>query len=212
MAGQVERLVAMSIATNRALQETVAALARSSGEAVRGMNEGAASLGAAASSFAAAGTAVAATLGESARASADIRLAAEAMRDSAELGRQMLGDYSDAHDAFARLAGALKATVDRARREASLSAELTDRLEAAAGRLSHAQQQADTYLDGVSKVLGHAHQAFADSVERTLREANRQFQGELSQAVGLLSGAIVDLGNTVEALSEQDGARAGRAA
>jgi hypothetical protein len=105
----------------------------------------------------------------------------------------------------------LKGTVDRAKREASLSAELTDRLESAAAKLSYAQQQADTYLAGVSRVLDHAHQAFADSVERTLREANRRFHSELSQAVGLLSGAIVDLGGTVEALAEQDHSRTRKA-
>lgn len=204
MAGQIERLVAMSIATNQRLQETMDALARTSGDAVRGMNDGAARLGTAAGSFADAGREVAATLGEAAQAAADIRLAAASMKDTAEVARRMLGDYGDAHAAFARLTQDLKATVDRAKREASLSAELTDRLEAAAARLGAAQQQADTYLDGVSQVLAHAHQAFADSVERTLRDANRQFQSELSQAVGLLSGAIVDLGNTVETLAEQD--------
>ena len=79
----------------------------------------------------------------------------------------------------------------------------SDRLEAAANRLAAAGGQADRYLDGVSRVLVHAHEAFAESIERTLREANRQFQGELSQAIGLLSGAVADLGETVEALAEQ---------
>lgn len=204
MSGQMEKLVALSVATSVRLQETVESLARSTGEHIRHMNQGAQQLGTAAASFATAGTQVAATLGQSARAAEDIRLAADSMRDSAEAARHMLGDYGQTHDAFARLVHDLKSTVDRARREASLSAELSDRLESAAARLSHAQQQADNYLHGVSQVLEHAHQAFADSVERTLREANRQFQSELSQAIGLLSGAIVDLGNTVEALAEQD--------
>lgn len=204
MSGQMEKLVALSVATSVRLEETVESLARSTGEHIRHMNQGAQQLGTAAASFATAGAQVAATLGQSARAAEDIRLAADSMRDSAEAARHMLGDYGQTHDAFARLVHDLKSTVDRARREASLSAELSDRLESAAARLSHAQQQADNYLHGVSQVLEHAHQAFADSVERTLREANRQFQSELSQAVGLLSGAIVDLGNTVEALAEQD--------
>lgn len=202
MSGQVEKLVVISIATNHTLQETVAALARATDDAIRGMNEGADKLGAAASNFATAGQHVSTTIEDSSKAAEKIRLAANSMQKSAEAAHQILGDYSHAHAAFAHLVDDLKLTIDRARREASLSAELTDRLEAAATKLSRAQQQADVYLDGVSKVLGHAHQAFAESVERTLREANRQFQGELSQAVGLLSGAIVDLGETVEALAE----------
>jgi ABC-type transporter Mla subunit MlaD len=208
VSGQVERLVATSIAVNQLLQHSIEALGRTTGDSIRGMNEGAEKLGAAAGSFADAGQQVAATIADSAQAAADIRDAAETMKATSASAQQMLGDYREAHHAFARLVGDLKQTIERAKREANLSAELTDRLEAAAAKLGHAQQQADTYLDGVSKVLEHAHQAFADSVERTLRDANRKFQGELAQAVGLLSGAIVDLGNTVETLAEHDHALA----
>lgn len=203
MSGQTERLVATSIATNQKLQESIEALGRVTEDSIRGMNEGADKLGVAASSFAEAGKHVAATLEGSAKVAGEVRLAADALQGTAQAAAQMLGNYDDAHEAFARLVSDLKTTVDRAKREASLSAELTDRLEAAARQLSQAQHQADAYLEGVSKVLHHAHQAFAESVERTLREANRQFHGELSQAVGLLSGAIVDLGDTVETLSSQ---------
>ncbi|MBS4095660.1 MAG: anti-phage defense ZorAB system ZorA [Sulfuricella sp.] len=201
MSGQTERLVAASLATSEKLQDTTAALASAMGESVRGMNDGAEKLGAAASSFAEAGQHVAATLDGAAQVATDIRGAADSMQNTATAAQQMLGNYDDAHEAFARLVNDLKTTIDRAKREAGLSAELTANLEAAARKLSHAQQQADAYLDGVSKVLHQSHQAFAESVERTLREANRQFHGELSQAVGLLSGAIVDLGDTVETLS-----------
>lgn len=203
MSGQTESLVATSIVTNQKLQETMAALGRTAGDSILGMNQGADKLGEAASSFAEAGKHVAATLEDSAKVAEEVRLAADALQGTAQAAAQMLGNYDDAHEAFARLVSDLKSTVDRAKREASLSAELTDSLEAAARKLSQAQHQADAYLEGVSKVLHHAHQAFAENVERTLREANRQFHGELSQAVGLLSGAIVDLGDTVETLSSQ---------
>lgn len=201
LSGQTERLVASSIATNQKLQETIAALAGATQDSIRGMNEGAEKLETAASSFAEAGQHVAATVADSAKVAGEVRLAADALKDTATAAAQMLVNYDDAHEAFARLVSDLKATIERAKREASLSAELTDRLEAAARKLGQAQHQADAYLDGVTKVLHQSHQAFAESVERTLREANRQFQGELSQAVGLLSGAIVDLGDTVETLS-----------
>ena len=203
MSGQNERLVAMSITADQKLQETLSALARATGDSLRGMNEGADKLGVAANSFADAGKHVAATLEDSAKVAEEVRLAADALQGTAQAAAQMLGNYDDAHEAFARLASDLKTTIERAKREASLSAELTDSLEAAARKLSQAQYQADAYLEGVSKVLHQSHQAFAESVERTLREANRQFHGELSQAVGLLSGAIADLGDTVETLSGQ---------
>jgi hypothetical protein len=49
--------------------------------------------------------------------------------------------------------------------------------------------------------LVKAHDAFAENVERTLREGNRQFQGELSSAVQLLSGAIKNLGDVIDDFS-----------
>ena len=49
-------------------------------------------------------------------------------------------------------------------------------------------------------MLTRSHQSFAENIERTLREANRQFHKELAQAVGLLSGAIKDLGDTIDEL------------
>lgn len=203
IAGQTDKLVALSIAASGKLQETVEALARASGDSVREMNQGAERLGAAAGSFAEAGRHVSATVEASARTAEEVRLAADSLKESAQAAQQMLGNYDDAHEAFARLVTDLKITIDRAKRDACISADLTDRMEAAARKLVQAQHQAEVYLEGVSKVLHQSHQAFAESIERTLREANRQFHGELSQAVGLLSGAIVDLGDTVETLSGQ---------
>lgn len=203
IAGQTDKLVALSITASRKLQETVEALARASSDSVREMNQGAERLGAAAGSFAEAGRHVSATVEASARTAEEVRLAADSLKESAQAAQQMLGNYDDAHEAFARLVTDLKITIDRAKRDACISADLTDRMEAAARKLVQAQHQAEVYLEGVSKVLHQSHQAFAESIERTLREANRQFHGELSQAVGLLSGAIVDLGDTVETLAGQ---------
>ena len=65
-------------------------------------------------------------------------------------------------------------------------------------QLASAQKQSEDYLKGVNHVLVEAHDSFAESVERTLREGNRQFQGELSRAVQLLSTAILNLGDLVD--------------
>ena len=200
---QVERLVANSILTQQRLQETVAALTRMTASAAQGMNEGAARIETAAASFVQVGERVAQTTEASAQAAGEMREAAASLNDTASSARGMLADYRESHDAFAQMTVDLRDTIDRARRESGLTAELTDKLEQAASRLGHMEAQAESYLVQVSSVLEHAHMGFRDSVERTLREANRQFQAELSQAVGLLSGAIADLGHTVDTLAEQ---------
>lgn len=204
---QVERMVAMSITTQQRLRETVEALTAVTATAVQGMNEGAARIETASSHFVQAGEHVAQTMDSTAHAAGSMREAASSLHETAASAEQMLGDYRQSHEAFAQMTADLRTTIDRARREASLSAEITDRLAHAAGHLGQMERQADSYLEQVSGVLEHAHLAFRDSVERTLREANRQFQAELSQAVGLLSGAIADLGHTVDTLAEQGPAK-----
>ncbi|MDO8934268.1 MAG: anti-phage ZorAB system protein ZorA [Rhodocyclaceae bacterium] len=200
MSGQVERLIARSIEASHALQATVDKLSAATGTAVAGMNTGADTLAVAADDFAKAGQGVATTLDATAAAMENINFASNALLSASAVTQKMLENHGSSHAAFAALVADLRATIETARREASLSAELVDRLQAAAGQLSNAQHQSEAYLDKVNDVLIRAHQSFADNIERTLRESNRQFQKELAQAVSLLSGAIQDLGDTLDEL------------
>lgn len=201
LSGQIERLLALSAATNQSLQATVERLAGGTQAAVDGMNAGAARLAEAAGQFAGAGADMQGAMSQATAVVADMQGAAAALAASAESAQRMIADYTQAGDAFAAMVADLRDTVRTAKRDAAISADLVDRLQAAAERLAAAQGRADEYLSGVSRVLEQAHQAFADNVERTLRESNRQFHNELSQAVGLLSGAVQDLGETVEAMA-----------
>ncbi len=112
--------------------------------------------------------------------------------------RAIFSEYAKTRDTFAVMVSELKATVDNAKRDASMTGEIIGRIDAAAKQLAVAQQQSEDYLKGISEVLVKAHDSFQENVERTLREGNRQFQGELSSAVQLLSGAIKNLGDVVD--------------
>jgi ABC-type transporter Mla subunit MlaD len=94
----------------------------------------------------------------------------------------------------------MRSIVENARKEASMTSEIVKTLNEAAMQLAAAEKQSEEYLKAVSDVLGKAHESFAENVTRTLREGNRQFQKELGDAVGLLSGAIKDLGDTLDDL------------
>ncbi|MBI4985622.1 MAG: hypothetical protein HZC24_09860 [Rhodocyclales bacterium] len=200
IAGQVERLIVCALDAGNAMQAAVAQLATTTGTAIAGMNAGAGTLAGAAGDFAAAGQGVATTLDHTAAALENINVASATLLAASGVTQKMLDGHGQAHVAFAALAADLKATVDTARREAALSAELVDRLQAAAAQLAGAERKSAAYLEQVNEVLIQSHQSFADNVERTLRESNRQFQKELSQAVSLLSGAIQDLGDTLDEL------------
>ena len=88
---------------------------------------------------------------------------------------------------------ALKGTVESARKEASLTADVLTRIDHATQKLATAQNQADRYLAQVSEVLEETHQQFASSMRSTLNEANQQFFQHLTDATALLRGSIEEL-------------------
>ncbi len=114
--------------------------------------------------------------------------------------QQVLGDQRSVRDALASLVSDLRETIELAKREASLSSGLVDNLQAASLRLTEAQRTTETYLQGVTDVLGEAHGAFAQQMMTTMREGNKAFHEELAHATGLLKGAIQDLGDVLDNL------------
>jgi hypothetical protein len=204
---QMESLLGQSVETTRALQDTVAKLSAATTLAIAGMNSGADTLYMAANDFAKAGQGVSETMRQSAAATEVIQSAATQLASATTATRGVLEDYGRARDAFASMVNDLKSTVENAKRDASLTSEIISRIEAAAAQLGVAQKRSEEYLQGVSEVLVKAHSSFSENVERTLREGNRQFQGELSGAVQLLSGAIKNLGDALDDLPQASSAR-----
>lgn len=114
--------------------------------------------------------------------------------------QQALGEQKSVRDALATMVADLRGTVEVAKREASMTSELVDSLQGASQRLTEAQRTAETYLQGVTDVMGEAHGAFAKQMEITMREGNKVFHEELAHATGLLKGAIQELGDVLDAL------------
>lgn len=114
--------------------------------------------------------------------------------------QQVLGDQRTVRDALVSLVNDLRTTIELAKREASLSSGLVDSLQAASQRLTEAQRTTETYLQGVTDVLGEAHGAFAQQMMATMREGNKSFHEELAHATGVLKGAIQDLGDVLDNL------------
>ncbi len=198
---QMERLLSQSVDTNRSLQDTVARLAGATDKAIAGMISGAETLYVAASDFAKAGEGVSDTMKASTTAVEAIKGAAGQLTLATDGARSLFADYGQTRDTFSLMVTELKQTVDNAKREASMTSEIISRIEAAAAQLGKAQKESEEYLRGVSEVLVQAHDSFAENVERTMREGNRAFQGELSSAVQLLSGAIKNLGDVIDDFS-----------
>lgn len=136
-----------------------------------------------------------------AAASHDMLTATGALASAANAAAEIMRDHRAAREDFAHMLADLRETVTVSRREAALTGEIVARLEAAAGSLGNAERQAESYLRGVSEVLGEAHAAFARNVENTLQQGNVQFQRELATAVDILRGAMEELGDVLQTVS-----------
>lgn len=132
--------------------------------------------------------------------SGDLQATANALASAGQSASQIMAEHKQAQQMLGQTMGELRTLLDTARREAGLSSDLLSRMERAAQTLGQAEKRAEGYLANVTEVLGQAHGAFADNVEKTLRQGNTQFQRELAAAVDYLKGAIEMLGDTLDSL------------
>jgi hypothetical protein len=140
------------------------------------------------------------TMGQAATVSSKLSETAGSLSSGSTAIQELLRDYRQQRDAVTQLVAELRSAVEAARREASLTSDVLARIEGSATRLGTAQKLADEYLDGVSKVLGEAHNSFASEVKRTLDKANVEFHTKLAQAVGMLHAAVGELEVTLASM------------
>lgn len=205
LSGQVEMLVTQLVKTSGDLSSNVSALSSVTTSAIERMNSGAEILAIAADDFAKAGQSVAGTMSASADATGKIQSSSQALSAATASAQQMFDDYRRTSDALAAMLADLKTTMDTAKKEAGMTTQLVGQLKVAADQLGQAQQQADSYLQGINKVLAETHQSFANEVSNTLRQGNSEFQKELTQAVSLLRSGIQELGDTLDDLPSRKG-------
>jgi hypothetical protein len=182
------------------MAESVAALSRTTTSSIDKMNAGAELLNTASRSFATAGDRVTSVLTQASTIATKLTETSGSLTSGATALQDGLRDYQRQREAVSTLVTELRSTVEAARKEASLTADVLARIESSATKLGTAQKQADEYLAGVSQVLGTAHTAFTTEVTRTLDRANTEFHTKLTQAVGMLSGAVQELEVTLAAM------------
>jgi hypothetical protein len=188
------RAAGSDIASAAALMaRSAAAMTESTAASVAQVGQGAQTLREAARDFAACADRVGGVMDRAAGVATQLGASAHAVGDAAAAMQDIAHNHRGAGEAVALTVSELRATVESARREASLTADVLARIQGCTERLAGAQRQADDYLASVSQVLGQAHQAFAVEVQKTLDTANSAFHTKLTTAVGLLSGAIEEL-------------------
>jgi hypothetical protein len=198
MSESVEGAVKEISAASALMAKNVEILSQSTASSVDKMSSGADALNVALGRFTAAGDAVSGVLAQAGAISSKLAEASGALTSGSSAMQELIRDYQLQRTAIATLVVELRATVESSKKEATLTADVLNRIQGATERLAVAQKQADEYLDGVSRVLGEAHSSFATEVKRTLDKANSEFHTKLTTAVGMLSSSITDLSITLE--------------
>lgn len=200
MTGSVEAAIKEMSAASAHMAQNVAALTQTTSSSVDKMNAGAETLGAASRNFATAGERVSGVMSQAAEVTSKLTETSGALTAGASAIQELLRDYKTQRDAVSLLVSELRSTVEAARKEASLTGDILARIESSTTRLGTAQKQADEYLEGVSRVLGEAHNTFATEVMKTLDRANHGFHTKLTTAVSMLSSAVDELQLTLSAM------------
>ncbi|MFZ2633154.1 MAG: anti-phage ZorAB system protein ZorA [Desulfosalsimonadaceae bacterium] len=203
LASQVESLGRRVADAAESTKSSAVSMATASKSAIDRMNSGADSLLLASSELSDAEKRVAVTMGAIGQTAQVLQASANTLSGSSSGVQRVFDDYKSSTGVFAAIVTELKSTVETARREASLTTDLVSRLQGASEKLAYASEEADRYLEGVTKVLTEAHESFAESVTKVLRESNMQFNKELSEAVGYLRSAIQDLGDTLDSVASR---------
>ena len=176
-----------------AVRDMVGRIENVTRDAFSRLNVGAETLLTAASRFEASGRDAADGFSRMASVTSGLTDASNSVAGAARSLDSIVSDYRASRDTVATMLESLRGTVERASREASLTADVLSRIEGAAQKLSAAQLEAERFLDEVTEVLEKSHERFADGMRSTVVDANRQFHKELSQATGLLKDAIQEL-------------------
>lgn len=179
------------------MRQSVASLERTTTSSIDKLGAGARTLEQGAIAFAQAGDKVTGVLGRTSTVADKMAEVSGALTSSATSLQSVLSDYRANREATASMLVELRAVVESAKREASLTQHILERIQAATTKLTEAQQETERYLEGVSDVLADAHLKFADGLSRTLDRANSDFHAKLSSAVKLLGNAIEELDVTL---------------
>lgn len=201
MTGTVEAAIKEITAASQVMSQSVSTLSNATTSSIDKLNVGADRLNTAATNFATAGDRVTGVMGQAATVSTKLTEVSGSLTTGASAVQEALSDYRLQREAVSQLLTDVRATVELARKEASLTADVLQRIESSTAKLGTAQMAADAYLDGVSQVLADSSEAFRESVVSTLSKVNHDFHTKLSSAVGLLSTAVQELEVTLGSLA-----------
>lgn len=181
-----------------AMKQVVEQMKIGTSETVNRMNLGAADMLKAATEMSRAGATTGSALERAQSLVDQLGTASSALTGATSTLNLALVDYKSTRDSMANMVTQLNAIVENAKKEASLTSDVLNRINQAAEKLKEAQLQADKYLSGISETLTTAHQQFGSQIIATLNNINGEFHQHLEKGTRALAGAIDELEQVID--------------
>jgi ABC-type transporter Mla subunit MlaD len=175
------------------ISDSVSSLSKTTTSAIDRMNTGAELIAVASQEFSDAGTKVGNVLSQSTSLVDRIMSSSRSIETSTNALEESLRDYKLQRSSITEMLSEIKNTVELAKKEAGLTADVLAKLERATTQLGQAELAAEAYLANVSKVLAESHESFTREMNNSVNSLNREFHNNLKTAVDLLATTIGDL-------------------
>ena len=195
---QVQAITAQTNNAVASMQTAVVSMRDVTKDNSQRMENSAGTLTLAADNFAKAGNSVAGVMQQSGVVSDKMATTAITLNTAADTLQAAIKDYHSAGQVMSSMVDALKATVDIAKQDASVSQALVNQIKQSAEQLQQAQSSVDGIFKAVCEELANAHEEFANNVVKGLKSSNTAYQKELKDAVDYLKSVIDDLGEVAE--------------
>lgn len=175
------------------MSDSVATLSRTTSSAIDRMNGGAELIANASQEFSEAGKSVSGVLNQSSSLVDRITSSSRSIENSTNALEESLRDYKLQRSSISEMLTEIRNTVELAKKEAGLTADVLSKLDKATSQLGQAELAAEAYLANVNKVLAESHESFTREMNNSVNTSNREFHNNLKTAVDLLATTIGDL-------------------
>lgn len=200
LGSQVDDAATQMASASSTMAETVQKMSATTASSIAKMDVGADKMVQAAQGMANAGDKLEDVLDKAAGLSEKLGNHAERLLDGTRAVEEVIADYQHQRQAVKELMEQAGVMIDGARKEASVTEDVLQRIDQSSRKLAGVHEDFETYLAGVTDVLEHSSKAFRESATTTLSEVNQQFHQDFSRAVRLLSASVDELEISLAAL------------
>lgn len=184
-------------------QESINAIREVSLRAVDGMNQGALTMGSAAQKFETAGSSVTRALDDSAAFIDQVKVSANALQSASLAVNNGFEKYDATRKTVDSQVLALTGLIESAKREAGISAELIDSVEASVKALRLTEEESRRNLTAVNDQLVAAFEAFGNSMVNQVQRVVGETDKNISVLSNQLTGVVQELAQFMQRMRKQ---------